>query len=321
MIRLSLAPNIVFVLAGILALLTLATSALGAAIAADRVLGLNAEWMRSPILPELRRRIRAWWIMAAAFGASLAIGRIASLAFLALVSFLVLREYLSVAPFRPEERNYLFAAYAAIPLQYGWIAAGGSNAAAIVPLVALAAVSAIAAVRGAAADFLRSSALVLWGVVVAIVALAHLALLVTLPASLANIAGGPGLLLFVVTVCQSGDVAQYLVGKSMGRRRAVPAISPNKTVAGFAGGLAATALVAAGLGPYLTPMGRPEALAIGLMLGVLGSLGGLMVSAMKRDLGIKDMGRLLPGHGGALDRVDSLVFAAPFFYYYIFFAH
>jgi phosphatidate cytidylyltransferase len=75
------------------------------------------------------------------------------------------------------------------------------------------------------------------------------------------------------------------------------------------------------VGPYLTPMGPGESLAIGATLGLLGSLGGLTISAVKRDLGIKDMGRLLPGHGGALDRADSLVFAAPFFYQYLVLAH
>jgi phosphatidate cytidylyltransferase len=316
-----LSPSLVFVLMGIFALLLFATSTVGAAIAATRVFGTPTWAAASPIIPELRARLRSWWIMAAAFSVCLILGRAMSLAFLALTSFLVLREYLSVAPFRAGDRVALFVAYAAIPLQYGWIARGHADAAAIVPIAVLAALGAIAALRGAADDFLRSSALVGWGILVAIVALGHLALIVEIPASLGYIAGGPGLLLFVVFVCQIGDVAQYVAGKTLGGRCAVPAISPNKTLAGYGGGLTATALAAAWLAPYLTPMGRSEGLIVGGALGLLGCLGGLTISAVKRDLGIKDMGRLLPGHGGALDRADSLVFAAPFFYHYLTLAH
>ncbi len=309
----ALSPSLVFVLAGIVALLLLATSTLGLAAAATRAFGGPSWILASPILPELKARLRSWWVMAATFGTCLIVGRAASLAFLGLVSFLVLREYLSVTPFRSVDRMGLFVAYAMIPLQYGWIAHGHAEAAAMVPIATLAALGAIVTIRGAAQDFLRSSALVIWGVLVAIVALGHLALIVSMPASLGYIAGGPGLLLFVVFVCQIGDVAQYITGKSLGRRRAVPAISPNKTIAGYVAAML--------LGPYLTPMSRGESFAVGAALGLLGCLGGLTISAFKRDLGIKDMGRLLPGHGGALDRADSLVFAAPFFYHYLVLAH
>jgi phosphatidate cytidylyltransferase len=318
----ALSPSLVFVLVGVFALLLLASSTLGAAMAAAHVFG-GPSWaaVASPILPELRARLRSWWLIAASFSACLILGRDMSLAFLALVSFLVLREYLSVTPFGARDRIGLFVAYAMIPLQYGWIARGHAGAAAIVPIAALATLGSVAALRGSAQDFLRSSALVIWGVLVAIVALGHLALLVAMPASLAYIAGGPGLLLFLVFVCQIGDVAQYIAGKTLGRRRAVPAISPNKTVAGYAVGLAATTLASALLAPYLTPIGTGEGIAVGVALGLLSCLGGLTISALKRDLGLKDMGGLLPGHGGALDRADSLVFAAPFFYHYLALVH
>jgi phosphatidate cytidylyltransferase len=316
-----LSPSLIFVLIGIFGLLLLATSTVGAAIAAARVFsGLG--WVTAlPILPELKARLRTWWIMTAAFSTCLILGRGMSLAFLALVSFLVLREYLSATPFQASDRVGLFVAYAMIPLQYGWIARGHAEAAAIVPIAALAALGAVVTLRGTARDFLASSALVIWGVLVAIVALGHLALIVSIPASLGYIAGGPGLLLFLVFVCQIGDVVQYIAGKALGQRRAVPGISPNKTVAGYVGGLAATAFAATLLAPYLTPIGYGEGFLVGGALGLLGCLGGLTISALKRDLGLKDMGRLLPGHGGALDRADSLVFAAPFFYHYLLLAH
>jgi phosphatidate cytidylyltransferase len=256
-------------------------------------------------------------MMAAIFSACLILGRATSLAFLALMSFLILREYLSVAPLRTRDRPGLFVAYAVIPLQYGWIARGHGDAAAVVPIAALAAIGAAAVLRGTAEGFLCSSALLIWGILIAVVALGHLALIVEMPAPHGDGASGSGLLLFLVFVSQFGDVAQYVVGKTWGRRRAVPMISPNKTIAGYVAGLAATMISSTVLAPYLTPMSRGEATLVGAALGVLGCLGGLTISALKRDLGIKDMGKLLPGHGGALDRADSLVFAAPFFYHYL----
>src|SRR5579872_7070424 len=112
-----LSPSLVFVLTGIFLLLLLATSTVGAASAATRVFG-GPRWMlASPVLPELRARLRSWWIVAASFGICLLLGRAASLAFLALVSFLALREYLTAAPFCTGDRASLFAAYATIPLQ------------------------------------------------------------------------------------------------------------------------------------------------------------------------------------------------------------
>jgi len=160
----ALSPSLVFVLMGVFALLLLATSSLGAAMAATHVFGGPGRAIASPILPELRARLRSWWIMAASFSACLILGRDMSLVFLALVSFLVLREYLSVTPFGARDRVGLFVAYATIPLQYGWIARGHAGAAAIVPIAALAMLGSVAALRGSAQDFLRSSALVIWGI-------------------------------------------------------------------------------------------------------------------------------------------------------------
>src|SRR5579864_5070724 len=141
----ALPPSLVFVLMGVFALLLLASSTLGAAMAATHVFGGPSRAIVLPILPELRARLRSWWIIAASFSACLVLGRDMSLAFLALVSFLVLREYLSVTPFGARDRIGLFVAYAMIPLQYGWIARGHAGAAAIVPIAALATLGCVAA--------------------------------------------------------------------------------------------------------------------------------------------------------------------------------
>ena len=129
--------------------------------------------------------------------------------------------------------------------------------------------------------------------------------------------GGVGLLFFLVVLTQFNDVAQYCWGKLFGRHKVTLSVSPKKTWEGLIGGVATTIVVASLFGPYLTPMDwRWSALAGGI-LGISGFLGDIIMSAMKRDLGVKDTGGLIPGHGGILDRVDSLTYAAPVFVHFI----
>jgi phosphatidate cytidylyltransferase len=141
--------------------------------------------------------------------------------------------------------------------------------------------------------------------------LSHLAFLVVLPLKEVAPAGGLGLLLFVVLVVQFNDVAQYLWGRLLGHRRITPSVSPGKTWGGFLGGLATSAVLALAIAPWLTPFGPAAALAMGALLATLGFFGDVTLSAVKRDLGLKDTGSALPGHGGLLDRLDSLTLAAP----------
>ncbi len=317
MIPATLTAGLATALAGILGLLLVASATLGTVIASHRMLGVPRWTATPPAVAELALRIRSWWIMAGAFAASLVLGRAASLLFLAVVSFLVLREYQTLVPVRAADRPCLFLVYCAVPLQYFLIGFGHGEAGPLALMIVFAAVSGVLALDGPPEGFLRSASTMMWGVLVAVVALGHLALLLAPARTGIGAVGGPALLLYLVFVVQLGDVAQYLAGKSFGCRRPVPLVSPNKTGAGFVGGLAATISASAALAPLLTPFGHGEAVLVGLALGALGCLGDLTVSALKRDLGVKDTGRLLPGHGGALDRVDSLVFAAPFFYYYL----
>ncbi|WP_445382760.1 phosphatidate cytidylyltransferase [Robiginitalea sp. IMCC43444] len=110
------------------------------------------------------------------------------------------------------------------------------------------------------------------------------------------------------------DSFAYLVGKTLGRHKLFPSVSPKKTIEGTLGGLVFTLLSAALLGKYTPVLATIEWLALALVLVSMGSLGDLIESKFKRDAGIKDSGAILPGHGGMLDRLDSLVFAAPFAY-------
>ena len=128
---------------------------------------------------------------------------------------------------------------------------------------------------------------------------------------------GALLVLFLVGLTEFNDIAQYLWGKSIGRIKVTPRVSPNKTLAGLVGGVATTTLMAALLGPLITPLSIPLSLLAGLIIGISGFCGDVVMSAIKRDIGVKDSGTLLPGHGGILDRLDSLIFTAPVFFHFI----
>ncbi len=161
-----------------------------------------------------------------------------------------------------------------------------------------------------------------WGVMLTVFGLSHMALLLVAGDAANPVAGGVGLLFFLVILTQFNDVAQYCWGKLLGRHKVTPKVSPKKTWEGLIGGVATTIGVAALIGPYLTPMDHAWSALAGGVIGIAGFLGDVNMSAVKRDLGVKDTGGLIPGHGGILDRVDSLTYAAPafvhFFRYFFF---
>jgi phosphatidate cytidylyltransferase len=128
---------------------------------------------------------------------------------------------------------------------------------------------------------------------------------------------GDELVLFVVGVTWVGETTAYLVGSTVGRRKLAPVISPRKTVEGAAAQVVASVATGAALGGWLLPAcGVGIGVAGGALLGVVGQFGDLAESAVKRSVGTKDTGGLIPGHGGVLDRIDSLLFNLPAFYYF-----
>jgi len=137
------------------------------------------------------------------------------------------------------------------------------------------------------------------------------------PATEAHMAGGAGLILFMAILNQGNDVAQYVWGKMLGKNKIVPEVSPNKTWEGFLGGALTTTIMALLLYSFLTPFSFVFAALMGAMLAVTGFIGDVTFSAMKRDLKIKDAGSLIPGHGGILDRIDSLSLSAPLFFHMV----
>ena len=300
-----LAPGVQIVLAGIFGTLVLATASV-------RVVRFR---LAPSLATDLALRIRTWWIMCAVFVSALLIGRNASLVFLAVASFLALREYLSIVPLRPTDRTAVGVAYVAILAQYGLIEFGRHDLVPIVvPIFALFALP-IALLRGGETEaFLERLATISWGVLAFVYGFGYLAVLLATGDLFDAGAGGAGWMLYLVVSAQASDVVQYAAGKAVGRRPIAPRISPKKTWEGLIAGLVAATALAWLLGPWLTPLVGWRAALGGLVIGLAGFLGGLTMSAIKRDLGLKDSGTLLPGHGGMLDRIDSLYLSAPALY-------
>jgi phosphatidate cytidylyltransferase len=171
------------------------------------------------------------------------------------------------------------------------------------------------AMAGDTTDFLERAAKIQFGLMICVYCLSYAPALLML--QIPGYEGeGAKLLLFLVIVVQASDVLQYVYGKLFGRRKIAPAVSPNKTWEGFAGGIATATLLGTALW-WATPFTPLEAAGMSLVTTLMGFAGGLVMSAIKRDAGVKDFGAAIAGHGGILDRIDSICFAAPVFFHLV----
>jgi len=297
---------VVAVVAGVLTLASVAGLALQARAKTDAgrrtVANLNA-------------RTRAWWVMTGLLGAALWAGHGCTIVLFGVISFLALREMITLTPSRRADHHTLFwAFFVMVPLQYYLVYAGRYGLYSIVlPVYGFLFLALRSTFTGDYTNYLERTAKIQWGVMICVYCLSHAPAITTLP--LRNFGpGGWRMLVFLVGVVQMSDVLQYVWGKLLGRRKIAPHISPNKTWEGFLGGV----LTAAALGAAawkLTPFTPIQAFGMALTIALLGFAGGIVMSAVKRDAGVKDYGHLIEGHGGMMDRVDSLSFAAPVFFH------
>ncbi|WP_250528895.1 phosphatidate cytidylyltransferase [Caballeronia sp. ATUFL_F1_KS4A] len=276
---------------------------------------------KSATIVNLNERIRAWWGMVAVMAIAIGLGETATYVVFALLSFLTLREFITLTPTTPSDHSTLFLAFfVAVPVQYILLGINWYGMYSIfVPVHLFFAMSLVSALTQDTRDFLSRNARINWALMVCVYGLSHAAAFLTL--DIPGYRGQNALLLFYfLLVVQISDVLQYVVGKLFGKRKIAPVLSPSKTVEGFVGGGALATLCGAAL-YRITPFGFGAALGMSFAIVLAGFIGGLVLSAVKRSLGAKDWGSMLAGHGGMLDRVDSICFAAPVFFHLVRFVY
>jgi len=266
-------------------------------------------------IQNLNARVKAWWIMVAIFALAMATGGIGSVVLFGLTSFLALREFITLTPTsRGDHRTLFWVFFVILPLQYYLIAIKWYGMFAImIPVYAFLFVPLRSAVAGDCERFLERTAKIQWGLMICVYCVSYVPALLSL--DIPGYAHQNGKLMFYfVLVAQISDVLQYVWGKTLGNRKILPSVSPNKTWAGFVGGITCATLIGMGLW-WATPFSPWQSAGMSLAITLMGFAGGLVMSAIKRDRGVKDYGQMIEGHGGVMDRIDSLCFAAPVFFH------
>jgi phosphatidate cytidylyltransferase len=301
-------PELARLLIGLTALLTVGTAA---GLVLRRVVTTPAG---VATVADINVRMRSWWAMAATFAIATLTGGLGSIVLFALISVLALREFITlVDSSRADHRTLVAAFFIFTPLQYLLVGFGWYGFFAIlVPVYVFVLVPTSMVIMGDTERFLERAATIQWGLMVCVYCVSYVPALLLLDADWDQ----PNALLvfYLVLVVQLSDVLQYIWGKLLGRRRIAPRVSPNKTWAGFVGGVLSATAVGTALW-WATPFSPAAAAGMSLVICLAGFAGGLTMAAVKRDRGVKDYGALLPGHGGVLDRIDSLCFAAPIFFH------
>jgi phosphatidate cytidylyltransferase len=275
----------------------------------------NLKGADNPVIANLNDRIKAWWVMIILMGAALTLGKAGACILFALCSFAALREFLTLTDTRRADHTALAASFfLVIPLQYYLIWTEWYGLYSIyIPVYAFLLMPIVIALRGDTNKFLSRVAEVQWALMVCVFCVSHVPALLSL-----QIPGFEGrnvlLIAFLVVVVQGSDVAQYIWGKLFGRTKIAPALSPSKTWEGFIGGALSAILIGAGLS-FLTPFTPLQAGGMAFLIVLMGFFGGLVMSAIKRDRGVKDWGQMIAGHGGFIDRLDSVIFSAPIFFH------
>lgn len=296
---------------GIFALLALATViAHGLRLAVDRR-------REGSVIGNLIDRVHAWWAMVALIALAFAFDRAGVVLLFALLSWLALREFVTLSETRRSDHLALaLVFYVALPVQYALVYIEFYGLYSIlIPVYGFLVLPIASALRADTTRFLVRIAEVQWALMLAVYCLSHVPALLSL-----DIRGCEGrellLIAFLVIVVQSSDVLQYVWGKLLGRHKVAPELSPSKTWEGLIGGVASATAIGAALW-WITPFSPLQAAAMALLVNLMGFFGGLVMSAIKRDLGVKDWGRMIAGHGGILDRIDSVLFAAPVYFHVI----
>ncbi len=271
---------------------------------------------------ELNQRILSWWVMSGFFFLALLINPKNAIILFAFLSFLALKEYFTLIHTRFEDHRVLFWSYVTIPLQYWWVYSGWKAMFLVfIPVYSFLFNPLRLILVGEPKGIIDSMSRIQWGLMAFVFCISHVAGLLLLPET-EYIASGPALLLFLVFLTEMNDIAQFCWGKLLGKHKITPTISPNKTWEGFIGGILTTICLAI-IFRFLSKFNLQFSIYVGVLISTSGFIGDVVMSALKRDIGVKDASSLIPGHGGIIDRIDSLTYTAPLFFHFVsyFFHH
>lgn len=271
-------------------------------------------------LNELKSRTNSWWLMVVFFVCSALLDREITFPAIGLLSFIAFRELYSILGFRDSDRRAIFWAFIAIPIQYYLAYIGWYMLFIIfIPVYMFLFIPVRLVIIGETKGIIKSMASIQWALMLTVFGISHLAYFLALPTDIPNFKnGGQGLLLFLVFVTEINDVLQFIWGKLLGKHKITPSVSPNKTWEGFIGAVISTTILGYFLG-FLTPLLDWQVVLASFIIACTGFFGDIVMSAVKRDLGVKDTGTSIPGHGGILDRLDSLTYTAPIFFHLVYY--
>ncbi|MDG2381671.1 MAG: phosphatidate cytidylyltransferase [Pirellulaceae bacterium] len=279
------------------------------------------------IVQAFNSRVRAWWLMFVILTAAILLGPTATVVLFFLISFWALREFITLTPTRMGDHRTLFWIFFLFaPLQYILVARGNEFYglySIVIPVYVYLFIPARIALAGDYKRFLERAAKIQAGILICVYALSYAPALLYLDyrptnGSLDSVeiwqGSRAGVLLYLILIVQIGDAMQYVWSRYLGKRPIAPAINSSRTWEGFFGGTLTTTLIGAVL-YFVTPFNPWESAFMAMITAVMGFAGGMTMSAIKRDRGVKDYGTLVEGHAGILDRIDSLCFAAPVFFH------
>ena len=262
-------------------------------------------------------RLKSFSLIVIFFTVAFCFNKITAFLFLTLISYLSFKEFLSLIPTRKTDRNVLLWAYFSIPISYYIIYIKWASLFYLwIPLYMFILISIRMVMASNVNGFLKNLAVLQYGLMTTVYALGYLGLLAIIPMKYNPQGGAVGLLFFILVFTVSNDFLQMFSGKTFGKHKIIPKVSPNKTWEGLIGGVIGSTVLAVIMGKFLTPFSISQLIFLGSALSVFGFFGDVTMSAIKRDLGVKDTSTLIPGHGGILDRLDSLLFTAPLFFHY-----
>ncbi|MEM7473163.1 MAG: phosphatidate cytidylyltransferase [Pseudomonadota bacterium] len=302
--------SLMLVIAGACALLLVAT--IGGEVLRRRLSPIG----NHPTVETYTTRLHSWWGMVFLLSLALLSGRTGVIILFAFASFAALREFLTLTRKTKADHWALIGAfYFAFPLQYVFIWFGAYGLYSIfIPVYAFLILPILSALRGAGTNFLSRVSETQWGLMICVFCASHIPALVTLDIGGATSTGRSVLLIaFLVVVVQLGDLAEYYTGRRFGERRIAPSISPKTLTGVFYGAL--VAMLTGFFLTWITPFAPWQATATALIIYLFGVGGSLVLAAIKADRGVKNWGHLIPGQGGFIDQMDSVVFAAPIFFH------